>query len=80
MGMGNSMGQGFSIGGSDPGRKGFDALTAKQREVLDLLIQHKTSKEISRSLGISRKTLWSKLISGKPAPGDAEEDESGHES
>ena len=55
--MGNSMGQGFSIGGSDPGRKGFDALTAKQREVLDLLIQHKTSKEISRSLGISPYTV-----------------------
>jgi DNA-binding CsgD family transcriptional regulator len=32
-------------------------LTAKQREVLDLLIQHKTSKEIARDLGISPHTV-----------------------
>ena len=32
-------------------------LTVKQREVLDLLILHKTSKEISRSLGISPHTV-----------------------
>jgi DNA-binding CsgD family transcriptional regulator len=32
-------------------------LTGKQREVLDLLIEHKTSKEISRSLGISPYTV-----------------------
>ena len=32
-------------------------LTDKQREVLDLLIQHKTSKEISRLLGISPHTV-----------------------
>lgn len=32
-------------------------LTGKQREVLDLLIQHKTSKEISRTLGISPYTV-----------------------
>lgn len=32
-------------------------LTGKQREVLDLLIQHKTSKEISRTLGISPHTV-----------------------
>lgn len=32
-------------------------LTDKQREVLDLLIQHKTSKEISRILGISPHTV-----------------------
>jgi len=32
-------------------------LTDKQREVLDLLIQHKTSKEISRALGISPHTV-----------------------
>jgi DNA-binding CsgD family transcriptional regulator len=33
------------------------ALTAKQREVLDLLIQHKTSKEIARRLEISPHTV-----------------------
>lgn len=32
-------------------------LTAKQRQVLDLLIQHKTSKEIARRLGISPHTV-----------------------
>ena len=32
-------------------------LTAKQREVLDLLIEHKTSKEIGRELGISPHTV-----------------------
>lgn len=33
------------------------SLTAKQREVLDLLIEHKTSKEIARALGISPHTV-----------------------
>jgi DNA-binding CsgD family transcriptional regulator len=32
-------------------------LTPKQREVLDLLIEHKTSKEIARQLGISPHTV-----------------------
>lgn len=32
-------------------------LTAKQREVLDLLLEHKTSKEIARDLGISPHTV-----------------------
>ncbi|OYW44389.1 MAG: hypothetical protein B7Z08_05890 [Sphingomonadales bacterium 32-68-7] len=32
-------------------------LTAKQREVMDLLIEHKTSKEIARLLGISPHTV-----------------------
>lgn len=36
---------------------GFDALTPKQREVLDLLIEHKTSKEIARNLEISPHTV-----------------------
>ena len=33
------------------------ALTAKQKAVLDLLVQHKTSKEIARELGISPHTV-----------------------
>ncbi|MCY1672513.1 helix-turn-helix transcriptional regulator [Novosphingobium sp. SL115] len=37
-------------------------LTAKQREVLDLLIQHKTSKEISRDLGISPHTVDQRIM------------------
>ena len=36
---------------------GLGGLTDKQREVLDLLIEHKTSKEIARSLGISPHTV-----------------------
>ncbi len=38
------------------------ALTIKQREVLDLLIQHKTSKEISRLLGISPHTVDQRIM------------------
>jgi len=37
-------------------------LTSKQREVLDLLIQHKTSKEISRLLGISPHTVDQRIL------------------
>ena len=37
-------------------------LTAKQREVLDLLIEHKTSKEISRVLGISPHTVDQRIM------------------
>lgn len=40
----------------------LDALTPKQREVLDLLIQHKTSKEISRLLGISPHTVDQRIM------------------
>jgi len=44
--------------GIDP----FQGLTAKQCEVLDLLIEHKTSKEISRMLGISRHTVDQRIL------------------
>ena len=36
-------------------------LTGKQREVLDLLIEHKTSKEIARQLGISPHTVGQRI-------------------
>lgn len=36
---------------------GFTALTPKQREVLELLLEHKTSKEIARVLEISPHTV-----------------------
>ncbi|MDF8335205.1 LuxR C-terminal-related transcriptional regulator [Novosphingobium cyanobacteriorum] len=39
-----------------------DGLTEKQRAVLDLLIQHKTSKEISRELGISPHTVDQRIM------------------
>ena len=38
------------------------ALTSKQRDVLDLLIEHKTSKEISRTLGISPHTVDQRIM------------------
>lgn len=43
-------------------RKILEELTPKQREVLDLLIQHKTSKEISRDLGISPHTVDQRIM------------------
>jgi DNA-binding CsgD family transcriptional regulator len=45
-------------GDADPLR----GLTAKQRQVLDLLIEHKTSKEISRMLGISPHTVDQRIL------------------
>lgn len=47
-----SMGQ-RDLNGADP----FANLTAKQREVLDLLLEYKTSKEIARHLRISHHTV-----------------------
>lgn len=44
------------------GANPLGGLTAKQREVLDLLIQHKTSKEISRILGISPHTVDQRIM------------------
>jgi len=38
-------------------KSGDDVLTDKQRRVLDLLIENKTSKEIARALGISPYTV-----------------------
>ncbi|KUR70621.1 hypothetical protein AQZ52_16010 [Novosphingobium fuchskuhlense] len=40
----------------------LNALTDKQRAVLDLLIEHKTSKEISRILGISHHTVDQRIM------------------
>lgn len=40
----------------------FRGLTAKQCQVLDLLIEHKTSKEISRLLGISPHTVDQRIM------------------
>ncbi|HTN13370.1 MAG TPA: helix-turn-helix transcriptional regulator [Sphingomonadaceae bacterium] len=47
------------------------ALTAKQREVLDLLVQHKTSKEIARELGISPHTVDQRIQFAKSKIGAA---------
>lgn len=47
----------------------LDALTEKQREVLELLMEHKTSKEISRLIGISPHTATS--ASPRPGPSSA---------
>ena len=44
---------------------GLAGLTDKQREVLDLLIEHKTSKEIARLLGISPHTVDQRVFFAK---------------
>ena len=46
-------------------------LTDKQREALDLLILHKSSKEISRMLGISRHTVDQRFTGSKKKLGVA---------
>lgn len=51
--------------GVDEFRERLNQLTAKQRAALDLLIQHKTSKEISRALGISPHTVDQRIDSAK---------------
>lgn len=48
--------------GSPESRAILSSLTDKQRAVLDLLIEHKTSKEISRLLGISHHTVDQRIM------------------
>ena len=50
-------------------------LTPKQREVLDLLIEHKTSKEIARTLGISPHTVDQRIQFAKEKLGAASRNE-----
>lgn len=50
-------------------------LTAKQREVMDLLIEHKTSKEIARMLGISPHTVDQRIQFAKEKLGAASRNE-----
>lgn len=40
-------------------------LTAKQREVLDLVLKHKSSKEIARTLGISHYTVDQRITAAR---------------
>ena len=54
---------------------GFGDLTDKQREVLDLLIEHKTSKEIARLLGISPQTVDQRIFFAKEKLGAASRNE-----
>lgn len=46
-------------------RRRLDGLTDKQREVLNLLVQHKTSKEIARILGISPYTVDQRIAAAR---------------
>jgi DNA-binding CsgD family transcriptional regulator len=46
----------------DSARAILSSLTDKQRAVLDLLIEHRTSKEISRLLGISHHTVDQRIM------------------
>lgn len=61
------MNRGSSQGDTSP----LAVLTAKQREVLDLLVQHKTSKEIARELGISPHTVDQRIQFAKSKLGAA---------
>ena len=54
---------------------GLGGLTEKQREVLDLLIEHKTSKEIARLLGISPHTVDQRIYFAKEKLGAASRNE-----
>ncbi|MFM9937836.1 MAG: response regulator transcription factor [Novosphingobium sp.] len=51
------------------------ALTDKQRDVLDLLIEHKTSKEISRTLKISPHTVDQRIMLARAKLGVASRSE-----
>lgn len=46
----------------EPANAILSSLTDKQRAVLDLLIEHRTSKEISRLLGISHHTVDQRIM------------------
>ena len=59
----------------DNGAPGLGGLTDKQREVLDLLIEHKTSKEIARQLGISPHTVDQRIFFAKEKLGAASRNE-----
>lgn len=61
--------------GEDSGDPALGGLTAKQREVLDLLIEHKTSKEIGRLLGISPHTVDQRIFFAKEKLGAASRSE-----
>ena len=57
------------------GAGGLAGLTDKQRDVLDLLIEHKTSKEIARALGISPHTVDQRIFFAKEKLGAASRNE-----
>ena len=59
----------------DNAERDLGGLTAKQREVLDLLIEHKTSKEIARLLGISPHTVDQRIFFAKEKLGAASRNE-----
>jgi DNA-binding CsgD family transcriptional regulator len=59
----------------DEESEGLGGLTDKQREVLDLLIEHKTSKEIARLLGISPHTVDQRIFFAKEKLGAANRNE-----
>ena len=59
----------------DNGDPGLGGLTEKQREVLDLLLEHKTSKEIARTLGISPHTVDQRIFFAKEKLGAASRSE-----
>ena len=57
------------------GQQLLAGLTGKQRQVLDLLIEHKTTKEIARTLGISPHTVDQRIQFAKEKLGAANRSE-----
>jgi DNA-binding CsgD family transcriptional regulator len=74
--MGHGTGQGGYMTPTDPdGARQLATLTEKQREVLDLLLEHKTSKEIARVLRISPHTVDQRIQFAKDKLGVASRNE-----
>jgi DNA-binding CsgD family transcriptional regulator len=67
--------EGSMASDEEGGAGGLAGLTDKQREVLDLLIEHKTSKEIARLLGISPHTVDQRIFFAKEKLGAASRNE-----
>ncbi len=59
------MGQVFEMQAIDQSAKPKAALSAKQCEVLDLVLAHKSSKEIARALNISRYTVDQRITTAR---------------
>lgn len=49
----------------DPAVEVLSSLTAKQREVLDLVLRHQSSKEIARALHISPHTVEQRILAAR---------------
>lgn len=63
------------MGQSDFDHANCGRLTAKQREVLQLVVQRKSSKEIARLLGIAKPTVDQRIVNARQILGARDRDE-----